>query len=156
MSVYNPLEYIIKDGVRVSKRYCYEKQPIATIDQAPPVQNTWYAVLDIEQPTRVVYLSMKHDNTDASALTINMRVTMDGVVLTCAADAAGTDNAVYYFYVDPTSDALLSTTTVFNAGYYEDMRCNSLKVEVRMTGVPGAAEHLYGYVQYEILRGGYA
>ncbi len=154
--VYNPVDYVIKDGVRVSERYCYEKQPLASIDQAPPVQNTWYPVLDIVQPVRVIYLSMKHDNTDSSALTINMRVTIDGVAMTAAADAAGTDNTVNYFYVDPTADALLSTTTVFNAGYYEDMVGNSLKVEVRMTGVPGTAEHLYGYVQYEILRGGYA
>jgi hypothetical protein len=131
-------------------KFCYEKQPIATLDQAPPVQNTWYTVLDTVKAGRLVYLSMKHDNTDNSALTINMRVTIDGVVLTAAADAAGTDNTAYYFYVDPTADALLSTTTVFNAGYYEDLRGNSIKVEVRMTGVPGTAEHLYGYVQYEL------
>jgi len=156
MSVYNPLEYVIKDGVRVSKRYCYEKQPIGTITQAPPVQDTWYAVLDLVQPIRVIYLSMKHDNTDSSAKTINMRVTMDGVVLTAAADAAGTDNTVYYFYVDPVSDALISTTTVLNPSYYESVECNSLKVEVRQTAAPGTAESLFGYVQYEILRGGYS
>ena len=130
---------------------CYVKMPIATIDQAPPVQNTWYTVLDTVIAGRLIYLSMKHDNTDSSALTINMRVTIDGVTLTAAADAAGVDNTTYYFYVDPTSDALLSTTTVFNAGYYEDVRGNSIKVEVRMTGVPGTAEHLYGYIQYEVM-----
>jgi hypothetical protein len=110
--------------------------------------------LDIKAPIRGIYLSMKHDNTDNSALTINMRVTIDGVVLTCAVDAAGTDNTAYYFYADPTADALLSTTTIYNAGYYEDLRGNSLKVEVRMTGVVGAAEHLWGWVQWELYRRG--
>ena len=103
---------------------------------------------------RVIYLSMKHDNAANSAKTINMRVTIDGVVMTCAADATGTDNTVYYFYADPTADALLSTTTVYNAGYYEDLRGNSLKVEIVMTGAPAADDILYGYVQYEIYRRG--
>ena len=133
-------------------RWCYKKAPIATLDQAPPVQNTWYTVLDTKKYVRLIFLSMKHDNTDASALTINMRVTVDGTVYTAAVDAAGNDNTVYYFYFDPTADALLSSTTLYNAGYYEDIRGNSVKVEVRMTGVPGTAEHLYAYVQYELWR----
>ncbi len=144
---------------------CYEKQAIASLGAgvAPPVQNTWYPIklldglgadLDIKAPIRVIYFSMKHDNTDSSALTINMRVTIDGNVYTAVADAAGADNTVYYFYVDPTADALLSTTTVFNTAYYEALVGNSLKVEVRMTGVPGTAEKLYGWCQFEIMRRG--
>ena len=130
----------------------YEKLPRATIDQAPPVKNQWYTVLDINVPFRGIYLSMKQDNTDSSAQTINMQVTIDGVVMTAAADAPGADNIVNYFYIGPTADALVSTTTVFNPQYYEDVRGNSIKVEVRMTGDPGTAEHLFGYFQYELWR----
>jgi len=139
----------------IPDRFCYEKQPIATLTQpALLVQGTYYTVLDVRVPMRVIFLSMKHDNAANSAKTINMRVTIDGVVMTCAADAAGTDNTIYYFYADPTADALLSTTTVYNAGYYEDLRGNSLKVEIVMTAAPAADDILYGYVQYEIYRRG--
>ena len=126
-----------------------QKSAIATLDQAPPVQNTWYPVLDTTTGgVEVLYLSLKHDNTDSSALTINMRVTIDGITLTAAADAAGTDNTLYYAYLSPTADELILGTTFYNAGGYTSLKGHSVKVEVRMTGVPGTAEHLYGYVQY--------
>ena len=134
-------------------REVYEKQAIVTLDQTAPGDGTYYIVLNVKAPIRLIYASMKHANTGASAANMTMRVTIDGVVMS-ATQTSAASGTVEYFYADPTADAGILTTTVYNAGYYEDLRGNSLEVEIMMPTGSAAGEHVYGYVQYEILRRG--
>jgi len=132
-------------------RFHFEKQAIATLDQNPPVQNTWYTILETTYYVRLLYIAVKHDNTDNVAKNLEVRVTIDGVTLAATAALAPGDNTWCYWYLEFWQDSMTGTATLRNVGYYEGMRGHTVLVECRMTSVPGTAEELDGRVQYEML-----
>lgn len=136
--------------VRVgSIKYHYETQEIATDTETPPVQNTWYIILDTTYDVRLIYLRIYQDNDDAAAKTMEMRVTADGITFTGSFNVA--DNTANFPYVSTDADDLSGGTSTRNAAYYTDWRAQSVKVEFRMTAVPGLNQTMTGNVRYEKL-----
>ena len=114
------------------------------VNEAPPVQNTWYEVFDAED-VRLIWCEIYQTNTDIAAKDIEVRWTIDGNVylVTVSLD----DDTVNFIYRDRAPSAvgtagLTSTPTEVNAGFNVDKRGLAFKVEVRMTSVPGTAQVL--------------
>ena len=129
-------------------RFHWKFKALATIDQAPPVVNTWYPILDTTSKVRLYSMGVKQVNDEAAEQIIQMRLVIDGIT-TSANGIATANNSMRYFYVNPVNENLTvqGATTFFNAGYYVATHGKSLKVEARVLGV-GTTQHLYGYVRY--------
>ena len=138
------------------------KQAIASLDQNPPVLETWYTVVNlVDDAVEVLYFAMRHLDDDASVKEMEMRLTIDGVVYTGSMTAAKSNepanNTWQYIYLDGTPDAdgyyLKGSTTVRNSAYYTSLRGRSVKFEVRhITDAIGANAELDGRCQYLVYR----
>lgn len=134
-------------GYVAQVQYYWNKEAIAQINQAPPVQNTWYTVLDTKVDVRLIWLVLRQDNDETDNKNLEIRVTMDGVALIGTIDAV---NLTYYqAYLNLSADTLIVSGTKFNSGYYVDIRGRSVKVEIRITSVVGTNQVLRGRVQHE-------
>ena len=60
-------------------RSMWERQALATLNQAAPVQNTYYDILPVTTDVRVYDLGLNVEDTNE---TIGDRLTVDGVVIT--------------------------------------------------------------------------
>lgn len=127
----------------------YLKQPIAVVSESPPVQNTWYVLLDTTLDVRLLSVCITQTHTEAAALMLEVRWISDGIVQSTGVNAD--DDTIYHVHQDYDSDQLATNTAFRQAGYYTDVRRQSLRLEVRMTGVPGTAQTLEAWAQYETL-----
>lgn len=75
----------------------FEYQPPAVINQAAPVQNTWYTLLEATDYVRVYQVAANIEDTNE---TLEVEVVIDGETLPGVPFAA-THSTVYYAYVDP-------------------------------------------------------
>lgn len=133
--------------------FMYRKQAIATVDEDPPTVNTWYTILDLDDSynSRILFIAIRRLDDDANAKAVNVRVTIDGVVVTRPGSLAQNDSTWHYWYMRAEGDELTGGTGVLNAAYYTDLRGRRVTVEVRQTAAPGANAELDGRVQYETL-----
>lgn len=122
----------------------FEHQPIASLDQAAPVQNTWYTILDTTTNVRIYGINYY---VQATGETLELRLTIDGEVYTSTVVAVA--NTPYCVYFDLSAGGL-----IFNevAGLLMQERAfliegRSIKVEVRKTTAAGAG-NLRGNVFY--------
>lgn len=123
------------------------------VSEVPPVQNTWYEFFDAED-VRLLWCAVKQNNDESAAKDLEVRWTIDGNVyfVSWAAD----HNTLYYIYRNYLHSAggtsgLAADTTIRNGAYYVDKRGLVFKAEVRLTGVPGTNQALYGWVVRETL-----
>ena len=129
-------------------RFHWKFKALAALDQAPPVQNTWYTVLDTVSKARLYSLVFKQINDEAAVKNIDFKVTADGLTLENSADrASGIAN---YFYQSPYSSSVawIQNPNYIMSNYYIAFHAKSLKVEMRTTSAAGTNQHLCGYVRY--------
>jgi hypothetical protein len=106
---------------------------IAVLDQAAPVQNTWYTVLDIVAPVKVFGMGVLIADTGE---TLEVRVTAcDTVITGSGAAVANTDYKILVNTTSAGNTITLSSSALINANQLE---CRRLKVEVRKTTAAGA------------------
>ena len=119
-------------------------QPVAVLQQAAAVQNTWYTVLDTTKNCRLinVVMTMQTANED-----LELRLTIDGVVWVGgqANAVAGTD---YLCFISYYGAALNITTTDYSIYRAFLIEGRSVKVEIRKTSANGA-NRLDGHVIYQ-------
>ena len=123
------------------------------VDEAPPVQNTWYEVFHAED-VRLLYCAIRQDNTEEDAKDVEIRWTLDDNVYFDTVPLAHGTWEFTYRDQNPSSGGTLgltTTATMYNAARNIDKRGLDFKVEVRMTSVPGTAQRLRCYCVRETL-----
>jgi len=121
----------------------FEHKDIALLDQATPVQNTWYTVLDTVHNVKVFGLAAGVADTGE---TIEMRITVDGGTITGSQVAvAGTSYRVHPYLLMTGITLTFSSSVLINSNMCE---ARSFKVEVRKTTANGAG-NLKAAVCYE-------
>jgi len=139
--------------VPVSQHYWLQDHDSDVVFQAPPVQNIWYELFDVED-VRLIWHTVFQDNDENVAKDIEIRWTIDGTVYFLAyALADTTENYIYRSPVDSVGGTagLTNTVEIRNAAYNVDKRGLAFKVEVRMTGVPGTNQLLISRTVRETL-----
>lgn len=117
--------------------------PVATLQQAAAVQDTWYTVLDTTYNVEVYRCTIVMQTL---AEDLQMRLTIDGTTYsgTQAAAVAGTQ---YYPTITGGSDAITLSTTLYLLHHYAPLKARSFKMEIRKTSNNGA-NRLDGYCRY--------
>lgn len=133
-------------------KYMWKHNALATLDQDPPVQNTWYTILDTTEDVRLVQIQTKQTNDETVAKNLQVRITMDGETYTSGNESQN-NNTTYYWYVEvdgtiTVTDISSSRLTAAGPGY-STIHGQSVKVEVRITSVIGTNQTLDGRVFYE-------
>lgn len=111
----------------------FKHQPDVTLDQASPVQNTWYTVLDTTRNCRLYSVSVLVATTGE---TLEVRITVDGVTITGGIDATADTvyKAIWYFGTMVANQLYLATADPHHTFLLEG---RSVKVEVRKTTANG-------------------
>ena len=125
----------------------------AEVNEAPPVQNTWYEVFH-DQDVRLLLCRVRQSNTEVAAKDVEVRWTIDGNVYLVSASLD--DTSTYWVFREETPSTggtagLATDSSRKNATYYVDKRGLDFKVEVRMTSVPGTNQTLLCQCVYETL-----
>lgn len=123
--------------VKPSGKYIFEYQAPETLDQASPVQNTWYTVGEVTNC--IIYhvgLAIEDTNEDLA-----LKVTADGETFEGTVSGA-THSTNYYCYFAGASvdgiDFMSSSSTSHNFGKYSPFFAKSFKLEIRKTSANGA------------------
>ncbi len=134
----------IAGGARQVKYY-YRHQPVAVLDQAPPVQNTWYTILATTLDALLKRLTVRQDNTGATAEDLEVRITIDGdaMVATLNGRVSGT---LYGIQLKTDDTELIDGNT--NVGIESDLEGQSVLVEMRQTSDVGAGGRLRAWLHY--------
>ncbi len=121
----------------------FKLQTDESLDQANPVQNQWYPIMDAKNNVRLLVCRVSIETTSED---IEVRWTIDGITLsqTQAAAVAGT---AYFLYKWFSGSALVFTTSNSLALQYTFLECRSAKVEIRKTTNNGSG-NLKGNVTY--------
>lgn len=128
-----------------------EYQTPATLNQAAPVQNTWYTILDTTLYCRVWRIAVNVEDTNE---TLEVRITIDGEVIPSDGYNA-THSTDYHIVLMP--DAINRTDEIeftsetrmeYAQGFL--IEGHSVKVEVRKTTAAGVG-NLTGIVMYGVL-----
>lgn len=125
-------------------KYHYRDHDTDLVNEAPPVQNTWYEVFHA-QDVRLIWCMVQQDNDEVAAKDIQVRWTIDGTVyFRPLSILSGTVFTVFRNWNGSTggTDGLEAEQGRKNAGYYVDKRGLDFKVEIRMTAVPGTNQVL--------------
>ena len=132
----------------------FEYQAPATLNQAAPVQNTWYTLLDTESNVRIYHICVGVEDTNE---TLEVQITIDGETI-AADDEACTHSNTYHAWIFPNAinrtdlvKLIIHTTT--DVSIYKGflIEGKSVKVEVRKTTAAGAG-NLVGICVYGELR----
>lgn len=123
-------------------------QAIATLDQAAPVQDTWYTILNTntKRDCKIIRIATRVETANE---TLQIRVTIDGVAVSSASLNA-TFGTMYSWWKAIWTDAQTETwyygnISAVTAPYIAEGR--SVKVEMRKTTAAGAG-NLRGAVLY--------
>lgn len=131
--------------------YAYEYQDPAVLNQAAPVQNTWYTLLDTTNHCRIQVIGI---NVEDANETLDLKITVDGETINTAVAATHSTNYYPYVYVNAITQApAISFPTTVNARAYI-IEGHSVKVELRKTTAAGAG-NLTGIVVYGVLKRAY-
>lgn len=122
-----------------------EMQEEVTLNQAAPVQNTYYTILDTTENCRVYSCVVRVDTTGEN---LQVRVTVDGQVFTSPSTGVGA-NTDFMVALGPTTTAgqaykIMTAATNWGAFIIEG---RSVKIEVRKTTAAGAG-NLKGNCRY--------
>lgn len=130
-----------------SKHYWRKWLANALLDQQPPVQNTWYTILNTTEDAEIYYVIVRQNNGDVAAKDLEIRVTADGVVRTSAFAGCGNDAFKYVYTISWAGDFTVDDFHK-NFGGYSSIKAQSIKIEVRITSALGANQRLRGIVVY--------
>ena len=129
-------------------KHHYKYQPVAQLNQDPPVQNTWYTALDANGGLRIRILGVRQINDEAAAKNIEFRMTIDGVSID-ASVRLQTSPTWYYWTLGPGVERVSGGTFIVMAQLYEAIECLDALIEIRMTSAPGTNQFLDGRIHYE-------
>jgi len=132
----------------------HEYQLELTLDQATPVQNTWYPVVSVEVPTGVMSNALMYGigaGVEDTNETIQFRITVDGQTITSSAFPA-THSTNYYAFIDHRAinqDVAGYFSTNATSGVQSPYLLNgkSILVELRKTTATGTG-NLVGIVTW--------
>lgn len=118
-------------------------QTDATLDQATPVQNTYYTILDTTLNARIIAIYGKVATTDEN---IQLKVTFDGIVIENTAAAGGIN---VYLEACLLQTGLFQWVAVDSISKFRafHVEARSIKIEIRKTTNNGAG-NLHGLVKY--------
>jgi hypothetical protein len=139
-----------KPPVATQTPHQQEYQTKASLEQAPPVQNTWYTLLDTITNTELLYIAMTQLNDESAAKSCQVRITVDGQTLTSASVSLN-HNTTYYAYILPYGTLTISSN-VFLAHYGYPLISKSVKVEVRLADTAGTNQQLNCYATHTKLK----
>ena len=130
----------------------WQRMPAVTLTQDPPVQNTWYTVLNTIRNVNIRSLALKQINDEAAVKVVAWRVTLDGVANTYAVNY--NNNEKRFMFLRETSDTTYWTTITvpWAFGNFVTVFAKSAKVEIRITDAPGTNPKLYAWVGYDQLK----
>lgn len=112
-----------------------EHQQDALLNQAAPVQNTWYTVLDTTELCRLISACVEVQTTGE---TLEMRITIDNDIYTGSIAAVAGSHYLAYLFLYSTGAILTLATTANIAWKAFLLEGRSIKVEVRKTTAAGA------------------
>ena len=128
-------------------RFHWKFKPLAVLDQAAPVFNQWYTVLDTTSKIRLYSISLKQVNDEIADKGIGVQVIIDGVTTSASSTTCGS-GVVNYSYLNNNLDGFAIDTPIKAVGYYVALHGKSIKVQVKNTSALGTNQRLYGYVRY--------
>lgn len=122
-----------------------EYQAAATLNQAAPVQNTYYTILDTTLHCRIWSVSVLIATTGED---LNLRITIDGEIIVGTTLAAANDTNYYMRKrLNATGMAYTLDSTDYGSTNAFQFEGRSVKIEVRKTTANGAG-NLKGCVAY--------
>jgi hypothetical protein len=132
----------------------FEYQAPAVLNQAAPVNGTWYDILPATDYVRVYQIAVNVEDTDE---TLEVQAIIDGETIQ-ADDLACTHSTIYYGirYLQPINRtdqiALTTASTIqlFDAQAFI-LEGHNVQIQVRKTTAAGAG-NLTGIVQYGVLK----
>lgn len=128
-------------------KWYWKKQPLAELDQDPPVIDTEYTILDTTRLTKLLYISTKYKDDDAVAKECVVTATINGTAIP-GTRSPGDDTWNYWYFRHDVPN-LFNSSSIFNANYWKAKHATSIKVTVmRQTDAIGANAELDGRVQY--------
>lgn len=130
----------------------WEYQAPAVLNQAAPVQNTWYTLLDTTSNCRILEVVV---NVEDANETLEVKITIDGETIQ-ADDLAATHSTDYYAYIYNSGVTRLDYVKLI--AYATEMPAaknafmiegRSIKIEIRKTTATGAG-NLTGICTYAV------
>ena len=125
-------------------KYAYKDNDTDEVSEAPPVQNTWYEVMNRED-ARLIWCQFLQTNDEAANKDVEIKWTIDGNVYFYGVSvASASPKYVYRIHVPSAGGTagLTIDTEKRNAAYNVDKRGQAFKVEIRTTSVPGTNQVL--------------
>jgi len=125
-------------------KFHYDDHDTDLVNEAPPVQNTWYEVFHAYD-VRHLYCVIRQVNDEAAAKTVEVRWTIDGnVYLANPALASNQINWVFRNYLPSSggTGGLANSTAERMAAFYQSKRGKDYKVEIRITAALGTNQTL--------------
>lgn len=112
-------------------------QADAILNQAAPVQNTWYTILDTTINAILHGVTFAIITTDE---TLEVKITIDGNSYTASQAATASTTYQAYFAADYTGKYLTTVADTISPILWRKIgiSCRSLKVEIRKTTATGA------------------
>jgi len=114
--------------------HCFTHMPAATLNQAAPVQNTWYTVLDTTKDGYIHSIGFSVATTDED---LEVKLTVDGQTYTATQTAVAGTKYNIFMICTATSIYCGALTTDSPIGLYTELSFRSVKVEIRKTTANG-------------------
>lgn len=125
------------------------KHNLGTLNQAGPVQNTWYTILSTTKDLCIVGLVVSVQTTNE---TLEVEIVIDGNTYTNTnASVAGTNYTVYMSLSDTTMSPVFDTGTYNTSLRYGKFCGHSIQIRIRKTTAAGAG-NIRAAVLYETMR----
>ena len=140
-------------SLSIASKAMFEFQTPATLNQAAPVQNTWYTILDTTKNVRIYDIAVNVEDTNE---TLEVQVTIDGQTIG-ANDEACTHSTQYFALMKLEAISRVCEMILVSEAVHDDafksfvLEGKSVKVEVRKTTAAGAG-NLTGIVAYGVLK----
>lgn len=137
-------------SINGSAKQSFQKMPRAYLAQEPPVQNTWYTILDTTKDIYIYTVFVTQINDELAAKDVEVRATINSV--TASGSLSQANNSTMCWRFASGSDTL---TAVAGAGSFQTnnspLHCLSAKIEMRTTSTTGSTPKLRGGCQYSVL-----
>lgn len=120
-------------------------KPYVDDDRIPPVQNTWYTVLNVASGgCKPQWIRLFQTNDEAAAKNLDVEITVDGVLMVNSVAAAA--KGFYYVYPVYWNQILVSAVGVATPFNLEG---HAVRVRYRITSALGTNEEIQCTVDYE-------
>ena len=130
-------------------KYIFEYQTPATLDQAAPVQNTWYTILPTTSNVLIHHIATNIEDTNE---TVEIQITIDGETITGSVAQTHSDNYYWFWAADAISQTdVMESSNDIRYATNQVIQGKSIKIEARKTTAAGVG-NLTGIVIYGVLK----